>query len=57
MQLLSVDEAYYYYYTALSASVGDGFNASVPFNPTGNFGSEVLGYFGIFTVSEQSIDI
>lgn len=57
VELLSTDEAYYNYFFQISSAVGDGFNASVPFNPVGNFDAEVLGYFGVFNSSFIDIEV
>lgn len=54
-QLLSVNKAYYDYFTDLANVAGRGFSAPTPFNPSGNLTEDVLGYFGIWQVSEQVI--
>ena len=52
IQFLSIDEINYRYYTALESSQ-DGF---VPGNPITNLqGEDVVGYFGAYAKSEQSI--
>lgn len=55
IDLLSVDANYYDYFLQLSTIQGEGFNSSNPFNPKGNFDSNVLGYFGIYTTSSAEI--
>ncbi len=57
MELLSVDKNYYRYFLELSSVVGNGFNSSNPYNPIGNFDNDALGYFGIFSVSEQEVQL
>lgn len=57
MELLSVDQNYYRYFLELSSVVGNGFNASNPYNPIGNFDNDALGYFGIFSVSSKEVQL
>lgn len=57
VELLSTDEHYYDYFFQLSSIVGDGFNSTTPFNPEGNLGENVLGYFGIYFSSSLSIEL
>ena len=54
-QLLTVNKGYYDYFTDLANSDGRGFSSPAPFNPKGNLGNEVLGYFGVWYVSEKTI--
>jgi len=52
IQLLSIDEINFRYFTALTASQG----GQVPGNPITNLnGEDVVGYFGAYAKSEQSI--
>lgn len=54
IQLLSIDEVNYRYFTALTASQG----GQVPGNPITNLnGEDAVGYFGAYAKSEQSIII
>ncbi len=54
IQLLSIDEVNYRYFTALYSSQG----GQVPGNPTTNLnGDNVVGYFGAYAKSEKSIVI
>lgn len=53
--LLSTDEAYYQYFTDIFNAEGKGLSAPAPFNPRGNFDHNVLGYFGIWYLSEMII--
>lgn len=57
IQLLSVDEEYYKYFGEVSAVSGEGFGGTTPFNPTGNFDNNALGYFGIFSLSEKTVQL
>lgn len=58
IELISMDEASYDYFNLVSdISQENGGGNVVPFNPTGNFGSETLGYFGIFNSDYQTIII
>lgn len=52
VQLISTDQAYYDYYLQVDEVQDQGFNAAAPYNPVGNFGSEVLGCFVITSTSE-----
>ena len=57
VELLSTDENYYNYFFQLSSIAGNGPNSTTPYNPTGNFDHEVLGYFGIYSASVLSIEL
>jgi len=57
VELLSVDEAYYDYFFQISSINQSGANSTTPFNPTGNFDQDVLGYFGIYSASSLSIEL
>jgi hypothetical protein len=46
--LMSIDQTYHDYYLQVSDVQSQGLGASIPYNPKGNFGKEVLGYFGIY---------
>ena len=53
--LLSCDFGYYEYFRQLSTLTANGPNSVTPFNPVGNFGEEVLGYFGSVQTSTRSV--
>jgi len=56
MQLLSMDEGSYLYFSDLAEIIGQGLNNSTtPFNATSNFDNDVLGYFSIFRKDEETI--
>lgn len=55
IQLLSMDEASYKYFSDLSAIQGQGFGSTTPFNPKSNFDNSALGYFGIFRIDEETV--
>lgn len=57
VELLSTDKEYYDYFFQVAAIAGEGPNATTPYNPTGNFSGDVLGYFGIYFTSEIEIEI
>lgn len=57
IELLSTDEGYYDYFFQLSSIAGEGGNSTTPYNPTGNFNNDVLGYFGIYFSSSLSITL
>ncbi len=54
-QLLAVNKGYYDYFTDLANGDGRGYSSPAPFNPKGNFSGGVLGYFGVWYVSEKTI--
>ncbi len=54
-QLLSIDEETYDYFIQLESALNQGFNSTTPFNPTGNFDNDGLGYFGINVYNELMI--
>lgn len=54
-QLLAVNKGYYDYFTDLANSDGRGLSSPAPFNPKGNLGEDVLGYFGVWYYSEKTI--
>ena len=56
IQLLSMDEGSYLYFSDLAEIIGQGLNNSTtPFNATSNFDNDVLGYFSIFRKDEETI--
>ena len=59
IELLSTSEAYYDYFLQVSMTVDSGGpgGGATPFNPSGNFGPGVLGYFGIYQTSRLSISL
>ena len=57
VELLSTDEAYYDYFFQLSSLSGGGAGSTTPYNPTGNFSNDALGYFGIYYPSSKEIQL
>lgn len=58
IQLLTTNEEYYDYFTAIADGGGPGFgNAAVPYNPQANFGEDALGYFGIWQKASKLVVI
>jgi hypothetical protein len=57
LELLTTDEQYYDYFFQLSTLSGQGFGATTPYNPKGNFDNGALGYFGIYYASRISIEL
>jgi hypothetical protein len=57
IELLSTDEAYYDYFFQVASLAGEGANSTTPYNPTGNFSNDALGYFGIFYSSTLSVEL
>jgi hypothetical protein len=57
IELLSIDEAYYDYFFQLASLSGEGANSTTPYNPTGNFSNDALGYFGIYYSSALSVEL
>lgn len=58
IELLSTSQSYFDYFFEISSQQSQGFNSGNPFNPKGNFNEEnVLGYFGIYTVSSKEIQL
>jgi hypothetical protein len=57
VELLTTDEEYYDYFFQLSTLSGQGFGATTPYNPKGNFDNGALGYFGIYYASRISIEL
>ncbi len=57
-EFISMDKASYQYFDKISqiSQEGGGGNV-VPFNPIGNFGPEVLGFFGIYTSGYRTVVI
>ncbi|MGB1206565.1 MAG: DUF4249 family protein [Chitinophagales bacterium] len=55
IQLLSTNRVYYDYFYQISVA-GDS-DSTTPFNPKGNFDNDALGYFGIYFVSEEIINL
>lgn len=46
LELQSLDQATYAYYTELSRAIISSNTSATPFNPVGNFGGDAFGYFG-----------
>ncbi len=57
IELLSTDENYYDYFFQVSSVAGDRSNSVTPYNPSGNFNKNLLGYFGIYYSSTLSINL
>jgi Domain of unknown function (DUF4249) len=57
VEFQTIDKPIYKYFTALSASGGNGPNASVPGNADNNFSGGALGYFSACTVQKRQIVI
>ena len=55
IQLLSLDEGSFRYFSDLSNVQGQGFNSTTPYNPKSNFDNEALGYFSVFRKAEQTV--
>ncbi|MCK9167194.1 MAG: DUF4249 domain-containing protein [Bacteroidales bacterium] len=47
LELLSIDQEMYDYYLQVTDIQSAGFSSAAPYNPTGNFSNNALGYFGI----------
>ncbi|MCC7246987.1 MAG: DUF4249 family protein [Saprospiraceae bacterium] len=54
-ELLSVNKAYFDYFTDIASASGQGLSNPSPYNPKGNLQGDALGYFGIWFVSEKTI--
>lgn len=57
MQLLSLDEKTFRYFSDLSAQQSQGLNSNTPFNPLNNFDNNALGYFGIIRMDTETVVI
>jgi len=58
IELLSTSQSYFDYFFEISSQQSQGFNSGNPFNPKGNFNEEnILGYFGIYSVSSKEIQL
>jgi hypothetical protein len=57
VELLSTDDVYYDYFFQVASLSGEGANSTTPYNPTGNFSNDALGYFGIFHSSSLLIEL
>lgn len=57
VQLLSTSRDYYDYFTDLANADGRGLAAPAPYNPKSNWTGETLGYFGVWQVSEATIEV
>lgn len=55
VQLLSVNKSYHDYFSEIANREGRGLNVPVPFNPQGNIDQNVLGYFGVWQLSEKVV--
>lgn len=59
VELLSIDEATYEYYStlgnAIASSSGSKIQTKIPANPNSNISGNALGYFGAFTVRSDSV--
>ncbi len=52
IKVFSIDEKTYKYYRQLNEIDGVRMNSATPYNPTSNFGKEVMGYFTALSYSE-----
>ncbi len=52
IKVFSIDEKTYKYYRQLNEIDGVRMNSATPYNPTSNFGKEVMGYFKALSYSE-----
>lgn len=57
IELLSTDENYYDFFVELQGLSEGGLGGTTPYNPSGNFGNEALGYFGIYSSSVITIQL
>ncbi len=48
VELLSIDQITHDYLLQVDEIRNQGLSAAIPYNPKGNFGEEVLGYFGVY---------
>ena len=55
VQLLSVNKSYHDYFSDIANGEGRGLNTPVPFNPQCNIDQNVLGYFGVWQLSEKVV--
>ena len=55
VQLLSVSKGYYDYFTDMANFEGRGLSAPTPFNPKSNWSDDILGYYGVWQVSEKTV--
>ncbi|MBI9061333.1 MAG: DUF4249 domain-containing protein [Marinilabiliaceae bacterium] len=57
VQLFSIDEGTYTYYSQLQDISGEGPGGSTPFNPQSNLGDNIMGYFRAWSMDSQTITI
>ena len=57
VQLFSIDEGTYTYYSQLQDISGKGPGGSTPFNPQSNLGDNIMGYFRAWSMDSQTITI
>jgi hypothetical protein len=55
IQILSIDDGSFRYFSDLSAAQGQGFGSTTPYNPKSNFDNNALGYFGISRTDEETV--
>lgn len=55
IQILSIDDASFRYFSDLSGAQGQGFGSTTPYNPKSNFTNNALGYFGINRTDEETV--
>lgn len=55
VELYSIDEETYEYYSDLDDIDGGSMSGSTPYNPESNFGDDVLGYFRAWSVDEGEV--
>ncbi|MEM1218577.1 MAG: DUF4249 domain-containing protein [Bacteroidota bacterium] len=56
VELLTTSEGYFQYFSDLSnLSGGGGAAAATPYNPVSNFSGDILGFFGVWQVVEQTV--
>lgn len=55
IELLSIDKEMYQYFEQVSDMQSNGFSAAAPYNPTGNFSNDILGYFGICYSNKKEV--
>ena len=57
VKLLSIDEANYIYFSALTRQRGFGGSSVAPGNPQSNIKADVLGYFGAYSIDSATVVI
>ncbi|MEO1711735.1 MAG: DUF4249 domain-containing protein [Bacteroidota bacterium] len=56
VELLTTSEGYFRYFTDIANRGGfGGGGAATPYNPTSNFSGDILGFFGVWQVVEQTV--